>query len=320
MIPRILPDELLHGYRGRLRWVLGTQDIGQALQATSVSMDSCEGPRLELEVIAQANELSLHDLVCRHTHWSLLKSHPPHPVEVQIKAAAHRGLGVCTPCSTSRKGAWFCPQCVSEDLEFWQLSYWRLSHHIPGAHWCLKHQTALKTVSDRNAFDRPPHHWRLAAPSLTEGATQLQEFPTIVRYVEAFNLLTDQSGYLDRPAACRALRRLAGGGDDHSRRQIADFTLTKLAHANLDVAWLSDTLNVAMIDPELCWSLSLCRGSMGHHLSPIAMVIISTLLHETAEEAASMLGSFFIHEGHGQTKTRSKVSRFPFKQSALKAL
>lgn len=316
MIPRILPDEYLQGYRGRLRWVLGTQDIGQALQA-SVSMDSCEGPRLELEVIAQANGLSLRDLVCRHTHWTFLQALPPQSVEAQIRAATLGLRGAYSIHRKSRNGSWFCPHCVSEDLEFWQLSYWRLSHHIPGIHWCLKHQTALKSVHDRHAFDRPPHHWRQAKTSGNEVAARIQDFPAITRYVEAFNLLTDQPGYLDRPAACRALRKMAGGGDEFTCRKKADFNLTAMAHAHLDVGWLSDTLNVAMIDPEDCASLSLLRGSRGDHLSPIGMVIISALLHETAEEAASLLGSFFIHEGYGQSKARSKVRRFPFKQATL---
>lgn len=316
MIPRILPDEFLHGYLGRLRWVVRA-DIGMYLQSMRIKQDSKDQPLEELERVALANELSLHDLVCRHTHWPLLKAKPTHPVEEQIKAAVKLFNGLRTSTATGRRRAWFCPQCVAEDLDFWHLSYWRLSHHIPGTRWCLKHQTALKPVHDRNAFDRPPHHWRLANKGGNENATRVQDFPAIVRYVEAFNLLADQPGYLDRPAACIALRRVAGGGDLRSQRYLADLKLTKLAHTSLDVNWLSDTLNVAMIDPVLCSSLSVGRGALGYHLNPIAMVIISALLHETAEDAASMLGDFFISEGYGQTNLRHRSMQHSFKHSAM---
>ena len=41
----------------------------------------------------------------------------------------------------------YCPECIEEDLKFWNFSYWRKSHHFPGVDWYTKHFLSLIHIS-----------------------------------------------------------------------------------------------------------------------------------------------------------------------------
>jgi hypothetical protein len=59
----------------------------------------------------------------------------------------------------ARQGAWFCPECATEDRAIRGLSYWRRFHQLPGVVWCEFHErTKLRRVESETAFKQQPHH------------------------------------------------------------------------------------------------------------------------------------------------------------------
>lgn len=76
-----------------------------------------------------------------------------------------------------------CPECVSEDLKFHGLSYWRRSHQLSGAYECLKHGAGLRHYVDvdivqtlpSEALDREPYR---VSGSLRDGERHFQQVYT----------------------------------------------------------------------------------------------------------------------------------------------
>lgn len=303
MIPRVLPDELLHGYLGRIRWVNATLNIGPILQSATDSPVKHRHRDHEIELAAHTNGLAPRELVTQHTYWTLMHARPPRPLDDQVRAALDGDRRAFPILRHTRKGAWFCTRCVDEDQAFWHLTYWRRSHQIPGAHLCLKHREPLHTVYERDAFERPPHHWLDAAESDPSNARAYGGNTIIDRYVQTYDLLADQPGYLDRVLACEALRRLGGGSSARKQRTAADVRLTSMAKAELPAEWLTSTLNIAQCDPDDqdYYCLKLSNGAKGLPLSPVGIVLASAMLHESAEAAASFLASSLI-QGTYQTQ------------------
>ena len=316
MVPRLLPDEHLPGYVGRIRWLSGTRHIGLMLQSVHARQCIDTVPPSEMELVAKLNELSLFELASKHTYWPFLHAKPPYSVQEQVEDSARNKTEFCL-LRNSRRGAWLCAHCVEEDLAFWHLSYWRRSHHIPGAHWCLKHQEPLLEVQRTGAFDRAPHHWLKTAIADHGRARLYQSNPIIARYIEAFDLITERSGYLDRSASCKGLRRVAGGSEAHFHRTKADMQLTSIAKLEIPDDWLRHTFVGGHDDPngESYNMLSLSRGANGFGFRPTALVLASAMLHTSSEAAAIFLIEFLVN-GPNPLPPRKGVRRRGWSQHA----
>lgn len=82
--------------------------------------------------------------------------------------------------------AWFCPDCVKEDIDDQGFAYWRRSHQLPGVSWCFKHGSQLaNSPIGKKAFDGMPFLEMAARYEFAE-----QEFlavsanPAIRRYAD----------------------------------------------------------------------------------------------------------------------------------------
>jgi len=58
--------------------------------------------------------------------------------------------------NSPKKGAWFCSDCLKEDVGERGIPYWRRGHQLPAVDWCFKHKINLIGVRSNSAFDRPP--------------------------------------------------------------------------------------------------------------------------------------------------------------------
>jgi len=45
----------------------------------------------------------------------------------------------------------WCPVCVKRDVEIWGTSTWRTPHQLPGAWWCVEHDTLLQAFEQKRA-------------------------------------------------------------------------------------------------------------------------------------------------------------------------
>lgn len=159
-LPTLFPDELDQGYFSRVAMLNSIEDpLFQYARMKNLIM--ARGFRFEIEswaeCIAALTGQPAIQFVRRHTLIPFYFAIQPNEGGPWEEIAAERSR-LLLRCRTRPKRWWmFCPQCASEDLQFWGVSYWRRSHQLPGCVWCSKHEVGLQSAADPNAVKRLPH-------------------------------------------------------------------------------------------------------------------------------------------------------------------
>lgn len=150
IIPSLLPDELLDGYRGRLA---ALNAIGSRQQVTKfISRIKPDGlladpsDRYFLDSIAIANNKNVSEIVMEHTLWPLMAAIDRATTTNDIESMARRPRTVSAFSRKGREELWLCHNCVKEDIKTRNFAYWRCSHQVPGRHSCQAHGTRLRFV------------------------------------------------------------------------------------------------------------------------------------------------------------------------------
>lgn len=152
-----LPDELAHGYLGRVRAInllSSSEKAASALLDSCLTKDSLPDKARRVASLAAAAKLSLQTFCQRHTFIPFLRTASnvgpgiPHGSSTQLPLIETLAFRLLLP------GAMACRQCIAEDLEFWRFSYWRRRHQLPGVIWCDKHHEPLFEAA--KSFDHCP--------------------------------------------------------------------------------------------------------------------------------------------------------------------
>jgi hypothetical protein len=326
MLPRLLPDELLLGYKGRVLWLHRTTDFKALIR--QLAHDAGWNPKDQptWALVARLNRMSLLEMVQRHTYWPLLMARPPKALKNQVDEVS-KGISRVWPLeSASRRGTWLCPQCVVEDMEFWRFAYWRRSHHTPGAVRCPKHRCALVRVGNREAFLQLPHHFEHLPTAVDEDQQTALDNAVVQRCVDTFDLLAELPGYLDQRTSCAMLELRAGGSRVRGERYIASERLTDMARCQLPEVWLDDALRwgIAYSEAYLYGCLHVANPLIGIRIAPLGLIIAAALLHESAEEAAGALAPHLVTETveapRGRPRVRAGSKAWYEAQARMKAV
>ena len=155
---RPMVDEFILGHLGRNRKFLGFPTIAALVNKRYQELNP--GRHVPFSASCTIVASTLADLkVGAYVHL--------HTMLPFLRFAGQRGtrLDQGTPlsnelsrvCSTGRRTASFCPECVREDEGFWGFSYWRRCHQLPGRQWCDKHsETRLAHVPGMRSFEQLP--------------------------------------------------------------------------------------------------------------------------------------------------------------------
>lgn len=295
-VPKPLPDEIIHGWRGR---VAALNALSKSRQVESLLRLSAEKSATELsddpdfiECAAAALGVTRQELVRWHTLPPFfdalgdLKQNKP-----GTKSAKHLRVYLRqAPFRIDGKEALFCWQCAEEDLAFWKFSYWRRSHHLPGVQCCSKHGTPLLSAGGHEAFDRCPHHFlnshsKECAMPQDELARQV-----LLRYSQIAADILDCAPSIDSTVASIKLGqratmsglRISNGG----RRKTVSTYVMEL----LPVDWLQKTF------PRVRWSTGKFISTFDGACSPRAtryttatLCLLAAILYEDADQALADL-------------------------------
>lgn len=183
-VPAPFPDEIARGYAQRI-WARS----GGSLTASN---------RL-LPMLAEVTGLSELQLLRQHSHLGYMR----------MVSVAHAGLDMS--CHADRWSnpvilhmrppidrARFCPSCVSEDIGFHGVAYWRRAHQLPGLSVCTKHAAILLEVSNDWLMRSSPGQCPRAIPALKDS-----DVDDCVgnRLIERFVALSDMALQLTTPIA-----------------------------------------------------------------------------------------------------------------------
>ncbi|UCU98608.1 TniQ family protein [Acidovorax radicis] len=148
--PAPLPEELDRGYLGRIMRVNGYKHLKEMTDSMAAHLGHPGASRRELTVhalLSQMAGMSEVQFAQRHTTLPLRRGITSYHPEV---AHGSEGEGTALNYTAMQKtyhAAYFCKDCVTADVHFHGVSYWRRDHQIPGQLWCPKHRTPLSFVS-----------------------------------------------------------------------------------------------------------------------------------------------------------------------------
>lgn len=153
--PSIYPDELLHGYIGRLGQLNGHKNIESVYENIR---------RIYSKNLIEYSNFSIIDLVSSVTNLSseyLLINHTLFRKMCDIGTKdKHRNIPsskLITLYSSfmKKEEVCFCKSCVKEDIDYIGFSYWRRSHQMHCLEYCLKHEKKLCSTSKKFLFIMP---------------------------------------------------------------------------------------------------------------------------------------------------------------------
>lgn len=180
-IPAPFPGEIAAGYGWRAARTHGFDSADLMLkQVRSALSGGAPLPSLQkVEILAGACEVPLQAFVRSHTLLPLLRM-------VRDNGSAHAFGDSRYPARLSgsmhllRDKVYFCSACVSEDLSFHGISYWRRDHQVRGAWRCEKHPQQLLRYGAQLTIREAPSNVRFRCatsvavkPERSHAATRL---------------------------------------------------------------------------------------------------------------------------------------------------
>jgi hypothetical protein len=295
-IPELMPDEIIHGWRGR---VAALNSLSKIRQVESLLRLCAEETVTELgddpdfiECAAAALGVSRQELLRRHTlppffdALGELKQNKP-----GTKSAKHlRAYLRQVPFRVDGKEALFCRQCAKEDLASRKYSYWRRNHHLPGVLCCSKHGTPLLSAGTHEAFDRCPHHFLDAQPK--ECAIPHDELARqiLLRYSQIAADILDCAPLINSTAASFKLGQRANALglriSSAGRRKTPSTCVMEL----LPLGWLQKTF------PRVRWETGKFISTFDGACSPratryttVTLCLLAAVLYEDADQALTDL-------------------------------
>lgn len=160
IIPRPLPGEYFYGHMGRIRQfheLINFDATVVLLRGVDVIKGEEDLLNLLINNVATLCGMSAHTYESLHSFTNgsscrTLKDKLSNEFQNALTAQFYKSYAF------SRASAYFCDECIIEDLELRGYAYWRRSHQIPGMDWCSKHRSLLWKIDDKTAFEGSPFH------------------------------------------------------------------------------------------------------------------------------------------------------------------
>jgi len=169
--PAPLPEELDRGYLGRIMRINGYRHLKEMTDAMAAHF-GYEGvkwqERTTHELLSRMAGMTTEQFAQRHTSLPLRRGITSYFPEIPHGALARRSILQLSSMRRKYHAAYFCKKCVSADIHFHGVSYWRRDHQIPGQMWCPKHKCALNFVSSGDPFLSSPIQFVAASEAIPD--------------------------------------------------------------------------------------------------------------------------------------------------------
>lgn len=252
--PSPMPEELDRGYLGRVMRVNGllTEKDTMVKIARMFGMEHCSSQeRSCLELLSLMAGQTLEQFAQRHSTIPLRRAITSYWPDLPHGSPTRRSLLRTSGMVTAYRGAYFCAKCVSADLWFHGISYWRRDHQIPGQLWCPKHLNPLNYVEEA-AFIQPPSKYLEEAETVPKGWVDVAMKHTLVnRVLDIVSGLMVRTAPLDVKHVALALRKQAATlGLQTNGGQAKKPLLSDLIQDSFPSQWLSTVFPALIIKAE----------------------------------------------------------------------
>lgn len=283
LLPKPLPDELIGSV-----WVRAVRHTGLSIGTVTVSVTGCRRFSPNLFASACLHELgrlwmmSAEDLLANHTVFPAATAFVATSVHARARETALRvgtargGMGAVTQCiAEAVRHRRYCSACARQDLREHGESYWRRSHHLPGAlvchiHRCFLRRTDIPTVS-RTWSAALPHD--LNSPVAAGGRPTA--FDAALTDFAVSRLTSDRNTeWLNRNEHYRGQLIDKGAVDPErpiSRERLAQWLASKFPRPPM-------TYGFRKSDLHFLWAARMFQPSGKTELSPLKHAVLSTAI------------------------------------------
>lgn len=198
LLAKALPDELAHGYKGRLLRLNIFNNTDRLLKSLREHFQKagseCKNSPLSA-LLARSSNLGVAEFVRAHTLLPFQRAVTSIKPKLAHGDPADLVVTRNSAFRLSKSGAYLCPDCVAEDKQFWGFAYWRRIHQLPGIDWCPKHGCSLMWSPSENELEWQPDPKN---SKLIDLPTDAVDHPVIQRFTEIMFGMLDR----DRPLSC----------------------------------------------------------------------------------------------------------------------
>lgn len=249
LIPEPLPCELSPGYARRLATMNTYQVAMKGIKALHLYLFGESGTdpsRSFTEKLVAISGLPMEDFLRHHTLFPYRHVFTSHPAAIDGQISFSALVGPNPSIRHLQQGAFCCPDCVREDLDFWGFSFFRREHHLPGVWFCGKHRTSLVGSTKADPLEITPNAL-LKWPQLERTGVDpsIQDHPIVARYTAISEAWLSPRAPISLNRAVIIIKRRARDLGIRDGRSGTGTTLSDVALEQLPQGWLM------IVRPEL---------------------------------------------------------------------